>query len=314
MALPPRTPELTSRDLLSSVAETGSLGQAANRHGISQPAASLRIRSLERQLGVKLLERAPTGSRLTPAGTAVVDWAAPVLAGAQALVAGVEALRSEGHQLRVAASMTVAEYLMPNWLVALRRSRPDLSVALAVANSERVTAGVLEGAHELGFIEGPVAPAGLRHRTVGTDRLVVVAPPTHPWTRRRRPLSAPELASTPLVSRERGSGTREALEAAVASVGLELAAPVVELASTTAIKAAVAAGAGPAVLSLLAVASDLSAGRVVVVRTDERLALARPLRAVWSPDRPLDEGAAALVARAGRQATAPTGATPDGAE
>ena len=299
MPLPPRTPDLASLDLLASVAEAGSLGRAAQHHGITQPAASQRVRALERVLGVQLLERAATGSRLTPAGAAVVDWAAPILAGVHALVAGVEALRSQGHRLSVAASMTIAEYLMPGWLVALRRSRPEVTVALDVGNSEHVSTAVADGRAELGFVEGPAPPAGLRHRAVGHDRLVVVVAPDHPWARRRRPLTARELAETPLVSRERGSGTRDTLEAVLARRG-PVPVPAAELASTTAIKAAVAAGAGPAVLSALAVAGELAADRLVEVAVAD-VPLARTLRAIWHPDRPLGRDARALVALAGRR-------------
>ena len=293
MPLPPRSPDAVSLDLLASVAATGSLGRAAELHGISQPAASLRIRALERVLGVTLLERSARGSRLTAAGSAVVNWADPVLEGMQALVAGVEALRERRERLRVSASMTVAEYLLPGWLVALRRRRPEVTIALHVDNSEQVATEVREGRARVGFIESARMPAGLRHQTIDDDVLVVVVAPGHRWAARRRPLPPDELAATPLVSRERGSGTRDVLEEALSARGLT-PSTVVELASTTAIKAAVMGGVGPAVLSRLAVTNELAGGGLVEVPLGD-LRLCRPLSAVWHPDRGLDADARTLV-------------------
>ena len=124
-----------------------------------------------------------------------------------------------------------------------------------------------DGEAGLGFVEGPRRPQGLDGRVVATDELLVVVASTHPWARRRRPLVAAELARTRLVHREPTSGTRAALEAALAA-HLPLATPVLELSSTSAVRSAVSAGAGPAVLSSLAVQDDLAAGRLVAVAVE----------------------------------------------
>ncbi|MGW3625288.1 LysR family transcriptional regulator [Streptomyces sp. NPDC000880] len=212
MGLPPGTPELKMLGLLVSVAETGSLGQAAARHGISQPAASMRISALERQLRLVLIERGPTGSRMTPAGTAVVDWALPVLDAARALVSGVAALHADQQgRLRVAASMTIADHRVPGWLIALRARIPEVRVALRVGNSSQVADMIRSREADLGFVEGPHAPHGLRSRAIASDELVVVVAPGHPWARRRKPLPLRTLAATPLIVREQGSGTRDAV-------------------------------------------------------------------------------------------------------
>ncbi len=113
MSLPGRVSDLMPFELLLSVSRSGSLGLAAAEHGISQPAASTRIRRLERQLGVTLIERSPRGSRLTPDGELVAGWAQSAI-DAAALDAGITSLRARSDAvLRVAASMTVAEYLLP---------------------------------------------------------------------------------------------------------------------------------------------------------------------------------------------------------
>src|ERR1700760_1705754 len=100
MTLAARASDLARFDLLLTVARQGSLGRAAAEHGISQPAASTRIRQLEAQLGLALIERSPRGSRLTPAGALVAGWAQTAVDAAAALDAGVTALRRE-HESRL---------------------------------------------------------------------------------------------------------------------------------------------------------------------------------------------------------------------
>ncbi|MQA16364.1 MAG: LysR family transcriptional regulator [Pseudonocardiaceae bacterium] len=300
MPLSPRVPEIGALDLLLSVARLGSLGRAAREHGISQPAAGSRIRHLEGLLGLSLIERSGLGSRLTPEGAVVADWARDVVDAAAALDAGVSALRTDQDtRLRIAASMTIAEYLVPSWLVELRVRRPHATVALRVVNSSEVARLVLGGDADIGFVEGPEVPDGLQCRVVGRDRLQVVVPPGHRWARRRRPVTAPELATTALVHREPGSGTRYALEAVLVAHG-PVRSPLVELSSTTAIKAAVEAGVGPAVLSSLAVADELAHGQLAAVDV-AGVELERSLRAVWPAGRHVTGVLRDVLAVAGRR-------------
>jgi molybdate transport repressor ModE-like protein len=272
-----RVPDLGALELLLAVARLGSLGRAARELGITQPAASSRIRSMERQLGVALVDRSPRGSRLTDAGALVTDWARRIVEAAEAFDAGARALRGRrDSRLRVAASMTIAEYLLPGWLIALHAQRPDTAVSLLAGNSAAVAERLLADEADLGFVEGLTVPPGLDAAVVARDRLIVVTAPGHPWARRRAPLTAGELASTPLILREEGSGTRQVLDAALGG----LARPLLELSSTTAVKASAVSGAGPAVLSELAVGEELSARRLVSVPL-EGVRLDRALRAVW---------------------------------
>ncbi|MCD2191099.1 LysR family transcriptional regulator [Actinomycetospora soli] len=297
MPLSPRVVDLGPYDVLLSVAELGSMGRAAERHGVTQAAVSARIRSLEGALGVTLLERSPRGTRLTPHGALVADWARVAVDAAEALDAGVTSIRSEqAARLRVAASLTVAEYLLPRWLVALRTEHPETSVSLSSRNSTDVAADVLAGAADLGFVEGPAVSDDLDAQVVARDRLTLVVAPGHAWASRRRGIDAERLRATPLVAREHGSGTRAFLEHAVGA----LARPALELASTTAIKGAVAAGVAPAVLSSLVVAGELAVGTLVAVPV-VGVDLDRRLVAVWPRGRPLAGPAAELVGLATRR-------------
>ena len=302
IALP--VPDVVSLDLLHSVAELGSIRQAASAHGVSQPAASMRLRSLEATLGVQLLDRSAGRARLTPAGVAVVRWSEEVLDGVRTLLAGTAALRAGGRtQLRIAASMTVAEYLVPGWLNALRGTEPGAVVSLQMGNSEQVLEIISRHRADLGFVEGSAAPEALASRVVCDDDLVLVVAPGHPWAGRRGPVSAAEVAAAPLVLREPGSGTREVLEAALAASGL-VPSPLVELASTTAIKAAIGGAAGAAVLSRLATRAEVEDGRLVAVATSD-LPLNRVIRTVWDASRVLAPVARRLLAQLGVDAGPP---------
>ena len=304
----PEQPDLVQLRLLLSVSQHASLGAAARALGMAQPNASRALADLERRLGLALVRRSPTGSQLTTEGAVVVQWAREVIDAVDHLTFGVDALRSERQsELEVSASMTVAEYLMPRWLAEFRRRRPQVRVDLQVQNSYEVMEQVRDDRVGLGFVECPSVARGLRSAIVGRDRLVVVVASGHPWARRRRPLLAAELADTPLIVRERGSGTRMTLERLL--TGHEMAPPALELGSNAAVKISVAAGVAPAVLSALAVEAAIDSGELRSVPVAD-LRLDRLLRAVWSPQRlPVDNSLELLqIARASRKTSASRGA------
>lgn len=295
-----RWPDLDVLELFVTVAELGSMGAAAQRLGMTQPSASRALARLERRCGLTLLERSPRGSRLTPQGALVVDWAREVLEPAERFGWSTAALRTDrGSELTVTASMTVAEYLVPQWLTHFRSSYPDVQVRLSVDNSEHVLQAVIDGQADLGFIETSIVPHGLQTRVVGRDRIVVVVPPGHPWTRRRRPVPLAEVASVPLLLRERGSGTRQALVDALERAGLDPAPAAQNLTSNAAVRISAISGAGPAVLSEYAVREAVATGALHTVPLDTDLG--RDLRAVWAGGRRPLGPAGDLVAIAARQ-------------
>lgn len=296
------TPDLDSLRLLVLVDELGSIGQAAARLGIAQPSASKRLSTVERRLGLVLVDRTRRGSALTPDGRVIAGWAHRVLSELDGLLDGAEALRTQHEaQLRVAASMTLAEHLVPGWIGELKRENPGLYLGLEVTNSDQAAELAREGKVDLGFVESPGALPGLSSKRVATDRLALVVAGSHPWARRRRPLTAAELAITPLVVREPGSGTRETVDTALRKAGVGPAKPLLELGSASAVRNAVIAGAGPAVISELDVARDVADRRLVPVAVDG-VDFGRELRAVWPAGRRLAGPAAALLALAVRNA------------
>ena len=160
------------------------------------------------------------------------------------------------------------------------RLRPGVSVRLSVMNSADVLAALERDDLDLGFVESPGPLGRLHGAVVARDELVVVVAPAHPWAARRRPVPVAELAATPLVTREPGSGTRATVDGLLA--GFDRAAPLLECSSTGAVVASVVAGSGPAVVSSLAVETLRRAGVLVVVPV-EGARFTRSLRAVWRP-------------------------------
>lgn len=290
-----RLPDLDDLALLVLVAETGSIGRAAVRLGLTQPSVSRRMSALERSLGVGLLSRSRRGTTLTPAGRVVVDWAASLLTSAEQFGRSVAALREQRSvTVRAAVSMTIAEHHAPGWVAGLDRQAPDVVVSLDVHNSTEVAELVESGAADVGFLESPTIRASLQSKRIGWDRIAVAVAPGHPWARRRTPVSADDLAESRLLVREEGSGTRETLEYALAAAGRELTGGVV-MGSNSALTSAALAGLGPVVLSELALAAELGSGRLVEVPVEDDVSLRRPLSVVWRRDEALTEGSTALL-------------------
>ncbi len=270
--------------VLVAVAEHGGVSAGARALGLAQPNASRALRRLEARLHTQLLTRSTRGAALTTSGAVVVDWARKVLEANRHLLVGTSALAKTDAPLSIAASHTIAEDLLPRWLAALRAERPDAAVTLTVANSDQVGRLVSSGG-VLGFVESPQVPRTIdvptQSRIVATDRLVVVVSPGHDWARRTRPVTRSELAATALVVREPGSGTRVSYEQAM--TGFSLATPALELTGNAAVRVAVAAGVGPAVLSELAVQPAVASGELRAVMV-EGFTIERALRAVWAID------------------------------
>lgn len=287
-----RVPDLSAMQLLSAVDRTGSLSAAAQEMGYSQQAASSRMRSLESQLGAELVHRSPTGSQLTQTGRLVAGWAQDVLSAAERMDFGLAALHERrAARMRIAASLTTSAHLVPTWLVELHRQQLRLGakptdVELITGNSAKVVDLVRNDKAAIGFIETPELPRDLKCRVIAEDELVLVVAPGHPWARRRGGVALEQVARTPLVTREPGSGTRRALELILAKAmpGVEIADPAVELSTEGAVNAAIGGGLAPGVLSRLSVADELALGRLRSVKIRDH-DLTRPLAAIWRSGR-----------------------------
>lgn len=291
-----RPTELAPLRMLVAVHEYGSLSAAADVLGVSQQGVSARMSALEAQWGLILFKRSTRGTSLTPEGVVISEWAHDLLTRSASFDSAVDALKKDAKShVRVSASLTVAEHLMPLWLTRFAAAGDPTRLELTAANSAMVIAGVRDRSQDVGFIETPDVPTDLDSMVVASDELVVVVGNTHPWALRHA-VTVEELAATPLISRENGSGTRTTLERRVrlAVAGLEIVEPAAELPTALAIRSTVMAGGGVAVLSALAVADDLAAGRLTRVETED-VSFPRPIIAVWDPQTPRHDAVRRLL-------------------
>ena len=266
-----------------AVAEREHLTQGAAAVNLSPSAASTAIRQLEDRYNTPLFNRVGRRVELTESGRRFLTEARRVLASA----AAAELALSETGELpqgtlRLAASQTVAAYWLPPLLLRFHAQHPAVELPLEIGNTETVSQAVLDGAADLGFIEGEIDEPALAMRLVATDRLLVLVAPGHAWTKAAP--DAAQFAEGPWILRERGSGTRSAFEASIMADGIDPATLRVALTmpSNEAILTAIASGGYAGVASERVAAAALAAQRLASVDFELR---PRPFRMLWHRER-----------------------------
>ncbi len=258
---------ITPRQLeaFDAIATAGTVRAAAEQLHLTQPAVSMALAELERQLDTPLFDRERGRLHLNHRGRELLPMAREVLERMREIQgqAGEEPERLVG-ELRLGASNTVGNYLVGELLGRFVGAHPDVAVRLSVGNTDSIVAGVLDYSLDLGCVEGPVAHPQLELRPWREDALVVCARPDHPLARRRR-LRAQNFAGERWILREPGSATRTLSEQAL--LALPGGQVVMELGQVEAIKQAVIAGLGIACLPEAAVSDSVMVGRLAVLPT-----------------------------------------------
>jgi DNA-binding transcriptional LysR family regulator len=242
-----------------TVADTLNFRQAAEALYLTQPAVTLQIKALEEELGVPLFDRTENRVTLTEAGRILLKHAKKVEA--LTAVARQELARLVGEEegdLSVGASTTISQYLLPRLIGEFRRLNPKIRLSLLGANTEKIVRGVLDGRLAIGLIEGPSLHRDIGEEPFVADEIVIVVPSKHEWVGQH--VEAQQLLKAPLILREKGSGTRRVVEAALKAAGIHMkhARVVMELDSTEAIKSAVEAGLGVGFVSRRAIQKELT--------------------------------------------------------
>jgi DNA-binding transcriptional LysR family regulator len=237
----------------------GSFSGAADELHISQPAISKHIADMERDLGVKLIERR------TRALTAAGEYLASHVLRAEAILAqaayGVAALREpELGSLSILASGTPGTYLLPDVVAHFRTEHPGVRVTFALATSAEVVKAIRSHSAEIGVVGGFVAAPEIEAEPLIEDEIVIVGPRSFAGRR----LSRDDLESLTWISREEGSGTRLVADTALADIGI-VPTRRLDLPSWEAIKIAVRRGHGIAAFSRLALTEELAAGTLVAI-------------------------------------------------
>lgn len=261
-----------------AITVAGSVTGAAKSLQVSQPAVSKQLGELEAALGVRLVDRLPRGIRLTTTGRALAEHAGRIFAiehAAEVELAALLGLRRG--LLSIGASTTVGSYLVPAVFGAFHAHHPELRLELQIGNTAAVHDLVRRQVVELGLTEGFVTDADLETTVFDDDEMIAITAPGDPILR-QGPLLARELVALPFVMRERGSGTREVIEAALAKKRLRVE-PVMSLGSTEAVKHAVAARLGVAMVSSLAIERELATKTLVAIPIED-LTIRRSLHLV----------------------------------
>ncbi|UNK49650.1 LysR substrate-binding domain-containing protein [Lysobacter sp. S4-A87] len=252
-------------EVFVAIATGGSVRAAAEQLHLTQPAASMALAELERVLGAPLFDRTQRRLHINARGRHLLPLAQELLERMREL--GRHAGKADdllSGELRIGASNTVGNYLVGDLLGGFVTGHPQVALKLHVDNSAAIVAGVLDYSLDIGCIEGPAAHADLELLRWRDDMLCVCAPTTHPLAKRRR-LRPEDFAGARWILREGGSATRGQAERALAA--LPAGETVLELDQSEAIKQAVIAGLGLALLPAVAVAHAQAAGRLAVLRT-----------------------------------------------
>ncbi|MDM2850003.1 DNA-binding transcriptional regulator YeiE [Citrobacter sp. Cpo074] len=262
---------LRQLEVFAEVLKSGSTTQASFMLALSQSAVSAALTDLEGQLGVQLFDRVGKrlvvnehGRLLYPRALALLEQTTEI----------EQLFREDNGAIRVYASSTIGNYILPAMIARYRQDFPDLPLELSVGNSQDVINAVLDFRVDIGLIEGPCHSTEIISEPWLEDELVVFAAPSSPLT--KGPVTLEQLAASPWILRERGSGTRELVDYLLLS-HLPRFQMAMELGNSEAIKHAVRHGLGISCLSRRVIAEQLQAGTL----SEVPVPLPRLVRTLW---------------------------------
>lgn len=254
---------------LVAVIDRASFSQAAEQLGVTQPAVSLAIRSLERRLGATLIDRSGRQVEPTEPGRVVYRHAQRILALEDELTRSLaDSAPGLGGMLQIGASTGPGERVLPRLLGRFHGAHPDVLVSLRVDDTDTIVDRVLDRQLELGIVGAERAHRALVFEPFLRDEVILLVPADHPAA--GAVLTLDELRALPVVVQQEGSGVRAVVERELRAAGIR---PrdlnvVAELGLQESAKSAVEGGLGVTFMSRLAVERDLSEGRFGVATVD----------------------------------------------
>lgn len=254
-----------------TVAETKSFSKASEIIHLTQPAVSLQIQALEEIYDTKLFDRSSSTVSLTPAGEILYAYAKQILglyAQAEREIANLTGLIKGS--IRIGASTTIANYLLPSVISDFKKINKKVRVHLLIGNTKRIVDHLNNGIINFGLVEGDVSKYKLKVEKVLKDELVVIVPAGHPFSNRKS-ISVNELLNEPFILREEGSGTRQVIEKYLSIHGIAISDLNITaiLGGTEAIKEAVEDGTGISIVSKWAVRREVSRGTLKMLPLKE---------------------------------------------
>ncbi len=250
-----------------TVAKRLSFTKAAAELYVTQPAVTKHIQELEHQFGLALFDRRGNQISLTNAGKVFLKHAEAIMATYRQLEFDMNALKGEpAGALRLGASSTVAQYVIPPVLARFREQSADVGIALLSGNTEQIEQQLLNNDIDLGLVEGRTHHSDIRYTPFVKDELVLVCRADHPLANCDE-ITVDQLRQTPILLRERGSGSLEVIEHALRGKGIRLTDLTIEmhLGSTESIKSYLSSSRCVAFVSVFAVPDELRAGSLKIV-------------------------------------------------
>lgn len=264
--------------IFHAVAEEGGFGKGAKRLFISQPAVSAQITELENYLGLKLFHRIKSGVTLTEAGEVLAKYSKRIsILEVEAESAMNEFKDMNRGRLAIGASTTIGAYFLPKLLGEFQKQYPHITLEVSIGNTEEIHQQLIDGSIGIALTEGKADSSDLVAKVFREDDLLPLVSADHPLSKMQSS-DLKEFLNYPLIMREKGSGTREVILQAMQLKNVEVQVAY-SLASTEAIKEAVAAGLGVAFTSSLATVDEILLKRLNVINLRD-FSIHRPLHQV----------------------------------
>lgn len=275
--------------ILKAIASEGSFKRAADSLYVSQPAVSLQVQNLERQLDVPLFDRGGRRAQLTEAGHLLLSYGEKILSLCQETCRALEDLQNlQGGTLIVGASQTTGTYLLPRMIGMFRQKYPDVAVQLHVHSTRRTAWSVANGQIDLAIVGGEIPTElveALEIVPYAEDELALILPPSHPMVQQES-IQKEDLYKLQFISLDSQSTIRKVIDQVLTRCGIDTRRLKIEmeLNSIEAIKNAVQSGLGAAFVSVSAIEKELMMGVLHKSQMDEVL-VTRILSLIYNPNR-----------------------------
>lgn len=288
--------EIRKLDAFCKVIELKSFTRAGKAMLLSQPTVSEHIRFLEEELGQKLVERQGREVEPTPVGVVLYDYARKILQTKREAIQAVEQFSGRmAGRIAMGCGTIPGTYIIPKLMGIFHNRYPEIKTTLRINSSQLIAEEVLESNLELGVVGAKWNESGLRWSEIFADELILVTSPEHPWTHKKS-IGLADILQEPIVVREMGSGTRKVFAGILAENGFreQDLREVAEIGSTAAVKEAVKAGVGVAIVSQRAAHDEIQCGRLARVAIRGRK-LTRPFYLIRRKHRELSPVASVFL-------------------
>jgi DNA-binding transcriptional LysR family regulator len=280
-------------EVFLAVAKHLHFSHAGDEVHLSQPSVSVRIRRLEEELQTKLFEQIGRKVKLTEAGRILEPYARRVVTSMEDSRNAVEEYRGLAKgSLRIGASTTPGMYIVPRLIARFKNMFPKIAVSLNIKNTRQVEEDIIKDVFDLGFVGGHLISNEIETYSWLTDELVLIAPPNHPLSGRKK-IKLNDLTKETLIIRETGSATRAEVEKHLPLLNFPMEA-ILELGNPEAVKQVVREGLGIAFLSRFAIEMELKAKSLAVLNV-EGLSIHRELKIIYRKGKHLSAATGALI-------------------